>query len=138
MSVYNTYNQLSLHFCISLLWLVHLGHSCIFFYANGYKAQDQYITYSQNVTNFEGDCELLCYHNPDSCIAGNVLRQADGSYMCQFVSLSVPSNYFNLLESNPTGRYFSHNDIYGKSNMYCRLVPFLAVRNIFVSICHNI
>ena len=113
MSVYNTYSQLYMYLCICL-WLIRRGHSCVFFYADGYKAQDKYITYSQNITNFEGDCELLCYHNPDSCVAGNVIRQSAGSYLCQFVSLSLSSNYFNLLESNPTGRYFSSNDKHGK------------------------
>ena len=113
MSMYNTYIHIYMYLSI-VLWLIDRGHSCIFSSAHGYKAQDKYITYSQIVDKFEEDCELMCYHNPDSCIAGNVIRQSDGSYLCQFVSLSLPSNYFNLLESNPTGRYFYSNDIHGK------------------------
>ena len=114
MYVCGTYRRLYVYICICLSWLVHSGQSCIFFNTHGYKAQDKYITYSQPVDNFEEDCELMCYHNPDSCIAGNVIRQSDGSYLCQFVSLSLSTNYFNLLESNPTGRYFSSIDILGK------------------------
>ena len=113
MSAYNTRSQLYICLCINLLWLVHSGHSCIFSNTLGHKAQDKYVIYSKNVTSFKGDCELLCYRN-SSCIAGNVIRQSDGSYLCQFVSLSLPSNYINLLESNPSGRYFSSNDILGK------------------------
>ena len=114
MCAYGTYHQLHVYLCICLPWLVHIGQSCIFFSTHGYKAQDKYITYSQHVDNFEEDCELMCYHNPDSCVAGNVIRQSDGSYLCQFVSLSLSSNYFNLLDSNPTGRYFSSIDKLGK------------------------
>ena len=113
MSVYNTRSQLYIYLYSSLLWLIHSGRSCIFSNTHGYKAQASYVTFSQNVTNFKGDCEFLCYRN-SSCVAGNVIRQSDGSYMCQFVSLSLPSNYINLLESNPAGKYFSSNDILGK------------------------
>jgi hypothetical protein len=102
--------------CLSniLLLLTRYGDSCIFYTFNERRMVGQYITQNYTMTSFQDNCELLCYSNLDSCVAANVIRQSDGSYLCQFVSVSIQALYGHILEHSPMGKYFSRTNLEGE------------------------
>jgi hypothetical protein len=98
-------------FTIVLLWIVTWPHvttnTCIFHTSHYRKAPNTSVIESFGVTNYQSDCEFLCYTHPIQCVAANIVLQDDGSYLCQFVSIAVQTEYEFLLEPNPNGKYIS-------------------------------
>ena len=75
---------------------------------------DKYVTKKHNITRDNDECEYLCYKDRDVCMAANVIRQSDDSYLCQFVSVSVASDHIYMMADNPAGKYFSRTGVQGK------------------------
>ena len=113
--MYTMYIQSSVYISISLLFLTRGGHCCIFTMLHGFKMCDEYVTKTHNITRYHGDCEYLCYKDRDACVAANVIRQSDDSYLCQFVSVSVTSDHVYMMEDNPAGKYFSRTGVQGNT-----------------------
>ena len=108
------YVQSSVYISSSLLLPTRGGHCCIFTMFYGFKISDKYVTKIHNITRYDDDCAFLCYNDRDACVAANVIRQSDGSYLCKFVSVSVTSDHVYMMEDNPAGKYFSRTGVQGK------------------------
>ena len=99
--------------CNQILMIVaticHLVYSnqCIFSTARNVKTPNITVIESVIVKDFDNDCEFLCYKNPTRCIAANIIPLEDNTYLCEFVSVKVTSEYLSAFETNPNGKYIS-------------------------------
>ena len=101
--------------CISLI------HACIFYAAHEkiYLQHPTDIIEQHLVTDFNRGCELLCYYNPDKCLAANVIPNQNGSYLCQFVDGVIKTENRMFLTDNMGAKYISRMDGKLLQNILC-------------------
>ena len=83
------------------------GNECLFSTCRNVKAPNTTVIESVIVKDFDNDCEFLCYKNPTRCIAANIIPLEDNTYLCEFVSVKVTSEYLSAFEMNPNGKYIT-------------------------------
>ncbi|KAK2159722.1 hypothetical protein LSH36_147g01006 [Paralvinella palmiformis] len=93
--------------------ICHLGYGnqYIFSTARNVKTPNITVIESVIVKDFDNDCEFLCYKNPTRCIAANIIPLEDNTYLCEFVSVKVTSEYLSAFETNPNGKYISRTAV---------------------------
>jgi hypothetical protein len=90
-----------------VLFCIPHTNSCIFYSIRDRMIPRYFVTENHTVSDFHTGCEFECYKNPDKCKAANIVRQLDGTYLCQFVSLAIKTENIDMLENNPRGKYIS-------------------------------
>ena len=94
--------------CIFLATIWHQvgGDQCVFSTAVNLKAPNIIVNESFIVRDFNNDCEFLCYKHPTRCLAANLIPLQNHTYLCEFATMKVTSEYLSALESNFGGKYF--------------------------------
>ena len=116
--IYGGYNQVSMIVC-ALRHLVY-GNQCIFSTARNVKTPN--ITVIESV--IVNDCEFLRYKNPTWCILANIIPLEDNTYLCEFVSVKVTSEYLSAFEMNSNGKYITRiagKRLFFKSSIMCNM-----------------